>query len=99
MTDMTNPERLEHLDGLWRVKGFPDNDDSAVRAVVRYFADGGVVCTDDEGRQIVADRRGCLNSVQRGGVMMGGAGVLSRKSSALMIGGGSRTVPSRRLTS
>jgi hypothetical protein len=55
MTAMTNPEHLEHLTGLRRLKGFPTNEDSAVSVVVRYFADRGVVCTRDEARRIVRD--------------------------------------------
>jgi hypothetical protein len=38
---MTNPEHLEHLDALRHTKAFPTNEDSAVRVVVRYFADRG----------------------------------------------------------
>jgi hypothetical protein len=52
MTTMTNPEHLEHLAGLQRLKGFPTNEDSAVAVVIRYFADRGVVCTRDEARGI-----------------------------------------------
>jgi hypothetical protein len=39
MSAMINPEHLEHLDGLQRLKGFPTNEDSAVSVAVRYFAD------------------------------------------------------------
>lgn len=35
---MTNPEHLENLDGLQRLKGFPANEDFAVDVVIRYFA-------------------------------------------------------------
>lgn len=55
MPAMTSPEQLEHLDGLRRLKGFPTNEDSAVRVVVRYYADRGVGCTDEEARQIVRE--------------------------------------------
>ena len=57
MAAMTNPEHLEHLDGLRLVKGFPTNEDSAVSVVVRYFADRGVVCAQkgDEARSIVRE--------------------------------------------
>jgi hypothetical protein len=53
---MTNPEQhLEHLDGLQRLKGFPTNEDSAVSVVIRYFADRGLVCTEDEARRLVRE--------------------------------------------
>jgi hypothetical protein len=55
MTGMTNPEHLEHLDGLQHLKGFPTNEDSTVSVAVRYFADRGVVYTRDEARQIVRE--------------------------------------------
>jgi hypothetical protein len=57
MTAMTNPEHLEHLAGLQRL-ALPTNEDSAVAVVIRYFADRGVVCTEDEARTIV--REGAL---------------------------------------
>ena len=55
MTAMTEPERPEHLDGLRRLAGFPTNEDSAVRVVVRYFADRGIVCAEHEARSIVQE--------------------------------------------
>lgn len=53
MTAVTRPELLEHLDGLRPVKDFPSNEESAVRVVVRFYADRGVICTDSEARWIV----------------------------------------------
>jgi hypothetical protein len=58
ITAMTNPEHLEHLAGLQRLKSFPTNEDSAVGVVIRYFGERGVVCTDDEAHRIV--REGAL---------------------------------------
>ena len=58
MAAMTNPQHLEHLDGLRLVKGFPTNDNSAVSVVVRCFADRGVVCAEDEARSIVREISG-----------------------------------------
>ncbi len=55
MTAMTNPEQREHLAGLQRV-GLPNNEDSAVGVVIRYFADRGAVCMEDEARRIVRER-------------------------------------------
>jgi hypothetical protein len=42
MTAKTNPE---HLAGLQRLQ-LPRNEDSAVGVVIRYFADRGVICTE-----------------------------------------------------
>ena len=57
---MANPGHLEHLDELRRVEGFPHtNEDSAVSAVGRDFADRGVLCTRDEARLNV--REGMFN--------------------------------------
>ena len=54
MTAVTRPELLvEHLDELRRVKDFPINEESAVRVVVRFYAERGVICTDSEARWIV----------------------------------------------
>ena len=50
MTAVTRPALLEHLDALRRVKDFPVNEESAVRVVVRFYADRGVICTDSEAR-------------------------------------------------
>jgi hypothetical protein len=55
MTAMTNPEHLEHLAGLQRLE-LPRNEDSAVGVVIRYFADRGVICTEDEARSIMRER-------------------------------------------
>lgn len=52
---MARSELLEHLDGLRRLKGFPASENSAVRVVIRYFSDRGIVCTGDEARRIVRD--------------------------------------------
>jgi len=51
---MTNPEHLGHLDGLQRL-GLPANEDSAVAVVIRYFADRGIVCTQEEARSTVRE--------------------------------------------
>jgi hypothetical protein len=55
LTAVTRRELLEHLDRLRRVKDFPTDEDSAVRVVVRFYADRGFICTGSEARSIVAD--------------------------------------------
>jgi len=46
--------QTKHLEGLHQIE-IPDNEDSAVSVIVRYFADRGVVCTEDEARRIVRE--------------------------------------------
>src|SRR5437870_4092178 len=53
MTAVIRPELLDHLDELRRVKDLPINEESAVRVVVRFYADRAVICTDSEARWVV----------------------------------------------
>jgi len=58
MTAMTEFEPgSSDLEGL-RHLNLPRNEDSAVRVVVRYFADRGVVCAEGEARSIVREISG-----------------------------------------
>ena len=50
MTVVIRPELLEHLDELRRIKDFPTDEASAVRVVVRFYADRGVICSNSEAR-------------------------------------------------